>query len=68
LEWLFCNNNRELNPTVYYIWNQLDGKKSLKAVLDGLLEEFEVEEETARQDMAEFIEELTRENLIAEAL
>lgn len=53
-----------LNPVAEYIWEQLDGEKSLAEIREELLEEFAVERKQAEADMLEFIDELQQAELI----
>jgi hypothetical protein len=55
-----------LNPVAEYIWQQLDGRQSLAQISQGLLARFEVAEEQAEADLAEFIAELLAAGLIVE--
>lgn len=48
------------------ICRQLKQETTLEAVLDGICEEFDIDRETARQDMLEFLENLRRANLLQE--
>jgi len=41
-----------------HIWEQIDGRRSTAEILPLILEEFEVTEEEARQDLAEFVQQL----------
>jgi hypothetical protein len=56
-----------LDPVAEFIWEQLDGEKSLKDIRDGVLGAFDVKEEKAETDMFEFIEELLKADLIEQA-
>lgn len=53
-----------LNPVAEYIWQQLDGKRSLKEVRNGILERFDAGKEKADADLQEFIAELLEADLI----
>jgi len=55
-----------LNPVAEYIWKELDAKKSLQEVCDGIVEEFEVSKEEAEADLRELISELLKAGLIKE--
>ncbi|MFZ5905898.1 MAG: PqqD family protein [Nitrospirota bacterium] len=55
-----------LNPVADFIWNQLNGGKTVSEIRDEVIEHFEVARENAEQDIREFIEELIREDLLAE--
>jgi len=54
-----------LDPTPQFIWEQLDGEKTLRAVLDAVLEAFDVEEEQAAADLLKFTDELLEAGLVA---
>jgi coenzyme PQQ synthesis protein D (PqqD) len=47
-----------LNRVGAYVWEQLDGQKNGSAIVDGLVERFEVDRETAEADYLGFIEQL----------
>lgn len=47
-----------LNATGTYIWEQIDGRRSLVQIADLVAGEFEVEPDQARADCAVFIEQL----------
>ncbi len=49
-----------------FIWNQLDGQQNLQNVLDAILEEYDVNEDEARTDLLEFIDQMQAEGLILE--
>lgn len=53
-----------LDPVAAFIWEQLDGEKSLEGIRDSLLNAFEVEKEQAEADILEFIDELLGASLI----
>jgi methyltransferase-like protein len=55
-----------LNSVAEYIWQELDGKKSLDDVCNGVMERFEVGREDAESDIGNFISELLRAGLIEE--
>lgn len=55
-----------LNQTAEYIWQNLDGKKKLNDILEGVLSQFDVNKEEAEKDMFEFVTELINANLIEE--
>jgi hypothetical protein len=56
-----------LDPVAAFIWEKLDGEKSLKDIRDGVLDAFDVEEERAKTDIFEYIKELVEANLIEQA-
>ena len=53
-----------LTPVADFIWERLDGSKTLADILDEILVEFNVEKEQASADLLEFIDELNKEKLI----
>ncbi len=53
-----------LNPVAEYIWEQLDGQKSLDDIHKGLLDEFDVEQQQADTDVKEFVNELQEAELV----
>ena len=53
-----------LDPVAAFIWEQLDGSKSLKDIRDGVLYKFDVGKEQVEADIAEFIDELLEADLI----
>jgi hypothetical protein len=56
-----------LNAVGAFIWRELDGKRDLAAIQDDLVERFEVSEEEARRDLAEYVESLREASLIVAA-
>ncbi len=55
-----------LNPVAGFIWEKLDGQKSIAELRDEVLAAFDVEEKQAISDIREFITQLLKEHLIAE--
>ena len=53
-----------LNPVGARIWELLDGQRDLEAIASTICEEFEVEFETARADVDEFIHGLEETKLV----
>jgi len=47
-----------LNEVAAFIWEQLDGKKTLLDIKNMILKEFEISSEEAEDDLAEFVSEL----------
>ena len=47
-----------LNETGAFIWELIDGQRTLAELLDAILNEHEVEEDTARDDLISLIKEL----------
>jgi methyltransferase-like protein len=54
-----------LNEVGTFIWELLDGKKTLKAIMDRLCEEFDIEAAKAQRDVTHFAEDLVRRKLIS---
>ncbi len=55
-----------LNTAAEYIWQQLDAKRNLKEIHDGILANFEVEKDQADSDIREFISQLMDAAIIEE--
>jgi hypothetical protein len=53
-----------LDPVAAFIWEHLDGEKSLEDIRDGVLDAFDVEKEQAETDISEFVNELVKADLI----
>ena len=49
-----------------YVWQELDGQKSLGEIRDGILDTFDVEEKQADADLKEFMAELLDAGLVVE--
>jgi methyltransferase-like protein len=47
-----------LNETGAFIWEQIDGKKSILEIINELLREFETDKLTAKKDVISFLEEM----------
>lgn len=54
------NSVYTLNETGAFIWEQIDGKKSVKDLIDALISEYEIDKETATEDVFSFIEDLNK--------
>lgn len=55
-----------MNPVGAFIWDALDGRKSLGDVRDEVLACFDVEKEDVERDIQEFVGDLQKEGLIGE--
>ena len=55
-----------LTAVAEYIWDRLDGRKSLNEILNAVVDRFDVEHEQAESDIREFIMELMGAGLITE--
>jgi len=58
------NTTHSLEDLGVFIWNQLDGQRSLQNVLDAILDQYEVEEEQARADLVQFVTQMQDTGLI----
>jgi hypothetical protein len=54
-----------LNPTAASLWRQLDGSRTGDDLVDILVDSFEVDHETARRDVDEFLASLRAAGLTA---
>lgn len=50
-----------------YVWQELDGEKTLRGIRDGILTDFNVDKERADADLMEFMAELLDADLVVEA-
>jgi hypothetical protein len=55
-----------LTDVAGYIWDRLDGRKSLNEILNNVVDRFDVEHEQAESDIREFIMELMGAGLVTE--
>jgi hypothetical protein len=55
-----------LNPVGITVFSLLDGSRDVDALAARVAEEFDIQTEQARKDVAEFLLELEREGLLAE--
>ena len=55
-----------LNPVAEFIWQEIDGMKSLGEIRGALVERFDVGEEEAAPDIEEFVSDLLAAELIVE--
>jgi len=53
-----------LTPVADFIWERLDGQKTLADILEEIVAEFNVEREQAANDLLEFVAELSKEKLV----
>ena len=47
-----------LNETGAFIWEQIDGKRTIKELIAAMINEYDIDEETAMKDVFSFIENL----------
>ncbi|MBQ8572122.1 MAG: PqqD family protein [Ruminococcus sp.] len=59
------NGMINLNEVGAFLWHQLENENTVEGVLAAMLEEYEVDEATAKADLIRFIKELEDANLIA---
>jgi hypothetical protein len=55
-----------LNPLADFIWQRLDGERSLAAIVDEIASGFDVTVERARADLKDFIGQLLQNGLVEE--
>ena len=55
-----------LNETGRAVWDSLDGKKTLKDVVEGLAQEYEGQEQDIRDDVLGFVNELVKRRMLIE--
>lgn len=53
-----------VNVVAEFIWERMDGKRTLDQIAGEVAQHFEVAEDVARSDVAEFVDELSRAGLI----
>lgn len=53
-----------VNEVGYSLWKMLEKEVSFEELLMGILEEYEVEETVAREDIKEFLDILLREGIL----
>ena len=56
-----------LNPTGKVVWEKLDGKYSLKEIIDQLVEEYKAPEGAVKNDVMKLVSELLGKNLVFES-
>jgi hypothetical protein len=54
------NSVYTLNETGAFLWELIDGKKSVKDLIDELISEYDIDKETATADVMSFIEEMKK--------
>ena len=53
-----------LNPVGLFIWDRCNGDFEIEEIVEGLVEEFEVEDAIARRDLEAFLGELNQQKLV----
>jgi hypothetical protein len=54
----------QLNQTACFIWDRCDGDRSLEQIADGMIEAFEVDEETATRDVVATVKQFAELGLL----
>ncbi len=49
-----------LNETGAFIWEQIDGKRSVERLIDEMVKEYDIDNETATNDVLSFIETMNK--------
>ena len=55
-----------LNSVSEYIWDNLNGERTLEDIVNGIKRTFDVKRVVAIEDVSEFIGDLIKENLVTE--
>ncbi len=55
-----------INEVGTRIWDLLDGKTTIKEIIVKITEEFDVDQDTAKDDVQEFVEKCLKINIISE--
>jgi hypothetical protein len=53
-----------LNPVAEFVWEQLDGRRSLDEIAGDVADQFDVGKEQAQSDVREFVSELAAAGLV----
>jgi len=54
------NSVYTLNETGAFIWEQIDGKKNIEEIISALTEEYEIDPESATNDVRHFIDKMSK--------
>jgi hypothetical protein len=54
----------ELTETAAFVWSRIDGERTIRALGQELANEYEVELETATEDVAELVDDLLANDLV----
>jgi hypothetical protein len=49
-----------LNETGAFIWEQIDGRRSLEEIIDALTAEYDIDEKNAEADVFSFVENMSK--------
>jgi len=58
------NDVYKLDEVSSYIWSKMDGKTSLEEIVHEISKEYDMDEDTVRNDTLEFIENLEMKDLV----
>ena len=59
------NRLHHLNPTASWIYRRCDGRTSVEAIVDALIEQFAIERETGERDLRQTLDQLRTLGLIS---
>jgi hypothetical protein len=54
------NSIYTLNETGAFIWEHIDGERSINGIINELMSEFEIDADTAKKDVMLFLEDLSK--------
>ena len=54
-----------LNPAGSLVWDRIDGQRSLKRILESVLEEYEISADELRRDALEFVSALKEHGMVS---
>ncbi len=54
------NSVYTLNETGAFIWDQIDGKKTVEEIISALISEYDIENDTAMSDVLSFLEKMNK--------
>jgi methyltransferase-like protein len=60
------NSVYTLNETGAFIWEQIDGKRCVKDLIEALVNEYDIDEKTASQDLLSFFTEMRKYLIISD--
>jgi len=59
------NSVYTLNETGAFLWELIDGENNIKDMIEALIKEYDIDEETATADVFEFINEMNKYLIIS---
>jgi hypothetical protein len=57
--------SHSLNPVGGFVWSLIDGQRTVEEIATGVAERFGITPESALEDVRAFIDEISREGLVA---